>query len=149
MHRVPGGPQGFISGGDPSLRASDYRCYQAVTEPRQGLYVARLSRIVPEQAPEGGHCLVDRVGRNDDSRPDFIEELVDADHLARACGQAEKQPHHSAFEPDRFAFPRDLCGGGTDVPVSDLQLRRSGAVHRMDSQSAGLSGELFADRFAL
>ena len=48
--------------------------------------------------------MVDGVGGDDDAGPDESEEVVDADDLAGAVGEAEEEEHGAGFEAGGFGL---------------------------------------------
>lgn len=75
------------------------RRHHPVPESRHGLDVSGLLGVVSQQTAERCHRLVDRVRRHDNLRPNLVEQLVDAHHLAGVLGQADQQPHRPHLYP--------------------------------------------------
>jgi len=78
-----------------------YRCggFLPLFDPRDHLVaeawdsrnVSGLLRVISKQAAERSHRLVNRVGGNRDTRPSLIEQLINADHLARTGRQGREE----------------------------------------------------------
>jgi hypothetical protein len=70
-----------------------------------------------------------------------MEQVIDADDLAGALGEAQQQPHGPHIYPSGFSISRNLAGHRIDAPVADAKHCRGWAFHAVSVITRWLSIE--------
>lgn len=81
-----------------------------IAEARDGGDVCGLFGVIAEQAAKGRNGLVDGVLRDGYFTPDLAEQVIDADDLAGALGEAHEKLHGPRVEPGGLSVAGDLAG---------------------------------------
>ena len=103
------------------------RCDTSVSAAADTGDIPRRLRVVAQRVAQQLHPLADRVGADDQPRPDLAHQFIEAEHARRGARQRNQQVEGESRQRDGLRAARDTQLFEVDEQVSDLQLlRRSG-----------------------